>query len=90
MKLKMIIILLSILWIDLHISAQKKPNILWINCDDLGRELTCYGNPDVYTPNMDQLAKEGVLFKNAYSNASVCSASRSSQITGMYPVPSTV
>ncbi|GAF05025.1 sulfatase family protein [Saccharicrinis fermentans] len=85
MKLKMIIILLSILWIDLHISAQKKPNILWINCDDLGRELTCYGNPDVYTPNMDQLAKEGVLFKNAYSNASVCSASRSSQITGMYP-----
>ena len=37
--------------------AQKQPNILWINCDDLGRELACYGNPDVYTPNIDKLVK---------------------------------
>ncbi|MDV7185887.1 sulfatase [Lutibacter sp. TH_r2] len=62
-----------------------KPNILWINCDDLGRELACYGNKDVKTPNMDKLAKDGVRFTNAYSNAAVCSASRSSQILGMYP-----
>ena len=65
--------------------AQKQPNILWINCDDLGRELACYGNPDVYTPNIDKLAFEGVKYTNAYSNAPVCSASRSSQILGMYP-----
>ncbi|WP_298369566.1 sulfatase [uncultured Lutibacter sp.] len=62
-----------------------QPNILWINCDDLGRELACYGNTDVYTPNMDKLAKQGVKYVNAYANAPVCSASRSSQITGTYP-----
>ena len=66
-------------------TGQEQPNILWINCDDLGRELACYGNPDVYTPNMDKLATEGVRYTKAYANAPVCSASRSSQITGMYP-----
>ncbi|GJM63094.1 sulfatase [Persicobacter diffluens] len=65
--------------------AGKPLNILWINCDDLGREVGCYGNQDVYTPHMDRLAKEGIRFLNAYANAPVCSASRSSQITGMYP-----
>ncbi len=65
---------------------QSKPlNILWINIDDLGRELGCYGNPDVKTPYIDELALQGVLYANAYANAPVCSASRSSQITGMYP-----
>ncbi|MEH0152713.1 sulfatase [Limibacter armeniacum] len=66
-------------------NAQERPNILWINCDDLGREISCYGNTDVHTPHMDQLASEGVMFLNAYANAPVCSSSRSSQITGMYP-----
>ena len=65
--------------------AQSRPNILWINCDDLGAELACYGNPDVTTPNMDELAREGMRFTQAFSNATVCSASRSSQITGVYP-----
>ncbi|WP_303317241.1 sulfatase [Flavivirga abyssicola] len=60
-------------------------NILWINGDDLGRELACYGNPDVKTPNMDRIAKEGVLYTNAFSTAPICSTSRSSLITGMYP-----
>ncbi|APZ45549.1 arylsulfatase [Polaribacter reichenbachii] len=63
----------------------QQPNILWINLDDLGRELSCYGNTDVKTPNMDKLAQEGIRYTNAYSNAPVCSSSRSSQITGMYP-----
>lgn len=65
--------------------AQDRPNILWINCDDLGREVGCYGNPDVLTPNMDRLAAEGIRFENAYANAPVCSPSRSSMITGVYP-----
>lgn len=64
---------------------EQKLNVLWINCDDLGRELSSYGNLDVKTPHMDNLAKQGVKYTNAYSNAPVCSASRSSQITGMYP-----
>ncbi len=60
-------------------------NILWINADDLGRELACYGNPDVKTPNIDKLAQQGTLYANAYANAPICSSSRSSLITGMYP-----
>ncbi|MEQ9286218.1 MAG: sulfatase [Cyclobacteriaceae bacterium] len=63
----------------------QRPNILWINSDDLGPELACYGNPDVTTPHIDQLAAEGVRFTKAYSNSPVCSSSRSSLITGMYP-----
>ncbi|WP_255580369.1 sulfatase [Flavobacterium sp. UMI-01] len=65
--------------------AQNRPNVLWINADDLGIELGCYGNPDVKTPNIDRLAKQGILYKRAYANAPICSPSRSSMITGMYP-----
>ncbi|TXG36093.1 sulfatase family protein [Seonamhaeicola maritimus] len=61
------------------------PNVIWINADDLGRELACYGNPDIKTPNLDQLAQQGTLYTNAYANAPICSSSRSSQIAGMYP-----
>ncbi|WP_111708269.1 sulfatase family protein [Lutibacter citreus] len=84
LKLSSILFILNIVF-SCAAQEQKQPNILWINCDDLGRELACYGNPDVYTPNMDLLAKQGVKYTNAYSNAAVCSASRSSQITGTYP-----
>ncbi|MFY0652462.1 MAG: sulfatase [Cyclobacteriaceae bacterium] len=66
--------------------TQQRPNIIWINSDDLGTELGCYGNSDVTTPNIDQLASEGVRFTKAYANSPVCSSSRSSMITGMYPV----
>ncbi len=65
--------------------AQQSPNILWINCDDLGVELSCYGNRDVKTPNIDRLASQGVRFTNAHATSPVCSPSRSSMITGMYP-----
>lgn len=83
--MKKILLLLAFFTVSITLKAQERPNILWINGDDLGAELSCYGNPDVKTPNMDQLATEGVRFTKAYSNASVCSASRSSMITGMYP-----
>src|SRR5690606_26676425 len=63
-----------------------RPNILWIISDDLGNDLGCYGNADVYTPHLDRLAAEGVRFTSAYATAPVCSPSRSSLITGMYPV----
>ena len=65
--------------------AMQKPNILWINADDLGVELGCYGNKDVKTPNIDRLASQGVRFMHAYTAAPICSPSRSSMITGMYP-----
>jgi len=65
--------------------SKERPNVLWINCDDLGVELGCYGNPDVKTPNIDRLAGQGVLYTKAYATSPICSPSRSSMITGMYP-----
>jgi len=61
-------------------------NILWIISDDLGNDLGCYGNTDVYTPHLDRLAAEGLRYTHAYATVPVCSPSRSSLITGMYPV----
>ena len=65
--------------------GQKKPNILWIMTEDIGCDMACYGTKGVHTPYMDQLAKEGALYTRAYTTASVCSPSRSSFMTGLYP-----
>ncbi len=59
-------------------------NVVWIIADDLSPDLSCYGNTDVSTPNIDRLAAEGARFTNAYVTGPVCSASRSAMITGMY------
>lgn len=59
-------------------------NVVWIIADDLSPDLSCYGNPDVSTPNIDRLAADGARFTNAYVTGPVCSASRSALITGMY------
>lgn len=64
----------------------KRPNILWIVGDDLGPNLGCYGTPLVKTPHIDQLASEGILYKNHFTVSAVCSPSRSAMVTGMYPV----
>lgn len=65
-------------------TATRPWNIVWIIADDLSPDLSCYGNTDVSTPNIDRLAKEGALFTNAYVTCPVCSPSRSALITGMY------
>ncbi len=62
-----------------------RPNILLITSEDNGPELSCYGDPNVRTPHLDKLAAEGTLFKNAYITQAVCSPSRSSIFTGLYP-----
>ncbi|TRX71762.1 sulfatase [Carboxylicivirga sp. M1479] len=67
-------------------SAQKPYNILWLSCEDIGPVLGAYGSEGIETPNIDRLAHEGVLFKNAYATVGVCAPSRASIITGMYPV----
>lgn len=63
---------------------QKTPNILWIIAEDMGPEIGCYGHPEVFTPHLDRIAREGVLYTNAYTTAAVCSPSRSAFMTGMY------
>ncbi|RKN79721.1 sulfatase family protein [Ulvibacterium marinum] len=62
---------------------KKRPNILWIYLEDTAPLLGCYGNPLVSTPNIDSLALQGVLYQHVYMPAPVCSASRSSIITGV-------
>ena len=62
----------------------KQPNILWIVAEDMSPHLSCYGEKDINTPNLDQLAKEGLRYSNAFTTAGVCAPSRSSIITGMY------
>lgn len=62
-----------------------RPNILWITCEDITPALGCYGDSAAYTPTLDQLAREGVRYTNAYSVAGVCAPSRHALITGMYP-----
>jgi len=62
----------------------EKPNMLWITCEDITTMIGCYGDPLAHTPNIDNLAAGGVLFKNAYSTAPVCSPARSCLVTGVY------
>ncbi|MBN1635749.1 MAG: sulfatase-like hydrolase/transferase, partial [Deltaproteobacteria bacterium] len=62
------------------------PNIILITADDLGwKDLGCYGNSEISTPNIDCIAANGVLFTNAFVVSSSCAPSRASFITGQYP-----
>jgi len=66
-------------------AASRPPNIVFIMADDLGyADVSCYGRPDLSTPNIDRLAATGVRFLQAYANSAVCSATRTALITGRY------
>ena len=61
------------------------PNIIFILADDLGYgDLGCYGQKHIATPNIDQLAAEGIRFTQAYAGGSVCTPSRSALMTGLH------
>ena len=61
------------------------PNIVFIMADDFGyADVSCYGRRDYTTPNIDSLAKQGMMFMQAYANSAVCSATRTALITGRY------
>lgn len=69
---------------DYH-PADKKPNILFILLDDLGKEwISAYGAEDIKTPNIDRLAGEGIRFENFYTMPQ-CTPTRISFMTGQYP-----
>jgi N-sulfoglucosamine sulfohydrolase len=67
-------------------SAADRPNVLWIIGDDLGCEVSCYGDRVARTPNIDRLAAEGVRFTQFHTTAPVCSASRSGFNVGLYQI----
>lgn len=66
-------------------SQWEKMNVLFIAVDDLRPELGSYGNGLVVSPNIDQLAADGLLFERAYCQQAVCSPSRTSLLTGLRP-----
>jgi len=64
----------------------KRPHIVMFISDDHGIEyLGCYGNPDIQTPNIDALARDGMKFTNMYAASATCAPSRSVLWTGLYP-----
>lgn len=63
----------------------KKYNILFIAVDDLRPELNCYGVKKIISPNIDKIARNGLLFERAYCQQAVCSPSRTSLLTGLRP-----
>ena len=61
-----------------------RPNIVFLLTDDQARiTIGAYGNPDVQTPNMDQLARDGVIFDRHYVTTGICMASRANIMTGL-------
>ncbi len=67
-----------------HSSADKRPNIVWITCEDISPNLGCYGDAFANTPTLDRLAEQGVRMTNAYGITGVCAVNRSCIITGNY------
>lgn len=68
------------------VKAQEKPNIVFIEVDDLtAKYLGCFGASFAKTPNVDKLASEGVVFNNAVAQGTMCGPSRNSLISALYP-----
>lgn len=84
-KIKNTFVLLLLCLVSQINYAQKKPNVLFIAVDDLRAELGTYGSEIVKSPNIDDLAKEGVQFNKAYVQEAICGPSRASIMTGSRP-----
>jgi arylsulfatase A-like enzyme len=71
--------------LTLAAAAAERPNLIWIMADDLGYgELGCYGQQLIQTPQLDQMAKEGLRFTQFYAGATVCAPSRCVLMTGLH------
>ena len=85
MPMKRIIWMIVILVAGIRAEAGARPNFLWITIEDTSpNEFSCYGNTDIQTPEVDKLARRGVLFTRASATAPHCSPARSTLITGCY------
>ena len=66
-------------------NGQNTPNILWLVCEDQSLFFSAYGDSTSHTPHLDTLANHSTIYTNCFTPSPVCSPSRSSIITGMYP-----
>ena len=79
-------VVLATLMLSTQSVATAKPNIIYILCDDHRFDaMSCMGHPFLETPHLDAMAKNGVQFTNAFVTNSLCSPSRASILTGLYP-----
>ena len=84
-----VFLLTALLWSPCSpgIAEVKRPNILIAIADDLTwYDVGCYGNPDVKTPHLDQLAKEGIRLTGCFTSTAMCAPTRQQLYTGIYPV----
>lgn len=87
-KLRAVTIFILVSCLSQHVVAQKnpKPNIVFILADDLGfMDVSMNGSKYYETPNIDRLAKRGMMFTNAYTSSPLCSPTRASILSGKYP-----
>ncbi|TWT29281.1 sulfatase family protein [Blastopirellula retiformator] len=78
-----LIVLLVLAWTNV-LSADDRPNILWITIEDWSPDLSCYGTKGIETPHVDKLASQGIRYERAFTTAPVCSSSRSAMMTGFH------
>ncbi|MCB1224538.1 MAG: sulfatase-like hydrolase/transferase [Verrucomicrobiales bacterium] len=84
--MKFCLLSLAVLVSLLSVEAASPPNFVVILADDLGRgDYSAFGTPDIRTPHMDRLFKEGTAMDNFFANCPVCSPSRAALLTGRYP-----
>jgi arylsulfatase A-like enzyme len=77
---------LPLLLVTALLTAQDKPNIIWLMAEDISTDLSCYDLPDVRTPHLDAMAAKGVRFENCFVTNPICSPSRSSMMIGAHQV----
>jgi arylsulfatase A-like enzyme len=82
----LVVFLTTPIALSVEVAGPRKPNVVFILTDNQGAwSLGCYGNPDIRTPHIDQLAAGGMKFTRALSSNPVCSPTRASFLTGLIP-----
>ena len=81
---RQVAVVIALLSLVTSVSADDRPNILWITIEDWSPDLSCYGTKGIDTPNVDKLAAEGIRYERAFTTSPVCSTSRSAMMTGFH------